>query len=139
MKKLALLTLLAISTTTFAGVNYGSIRLDDGKNIFRMDIGNEKENDSRELSRRVNRLERAVRELQNRIYDFEDDSVPATREVTVYTCVLPTSFDGTFIGKGKTEVEARANAVNSCKKAGAPFCYESNVRKCESSIEIEKL
>ena len=140
MKKIAvILALLTISTSSFARDNYGTISLNDGKNILRIDIGNERESDSRELSKRVARLERAVRELQNRIYDLEDDSGPTTREVKIFTCILPTSFDGTFIGKGKTEAEARASASNNCEKSGAPFCSDRYVKNCETSIEVESV
>jgi hypothetical protein len=140
MKRIiTLLALLTISTSTFARDNYGTISLNDGKNILRIDIGNERESDSREVSKRVARLERAVRELQNRVYDLEDDSLPATREVKIFTCTLPTSFDGTFIGKGKTEAEARANASNECKKGGAAFCNDRNIKSCETNIEIESI
>ena len=139
MKKIiAILTLVLLSTATFAG-DYGTIGLNDGKNILRIDIGNERDVDSRQLAQRITRLERAVRELQNRVYDLEDEAIPARREVKIFTCTLPTSFDGTFVGRGKTQGEARAEASNNCKEGGASFCNDSDIKSCESSIEIERL
>ena len=137
-KTLVLLALTLISTTSFAQ-DYGNITLSDGNTIFRIDVGNDREADSRRLSQRVNRLERAVRDLQNRIYDLEDNSRPTQREVTIYTCVLPTSFIGTYIGKAQTVVEARAQAVNSCSRAGGGIsCQDSLIDRCEKSIEIQR-
>ncbi len=138
MKKIITILSLVLSTTTFAR-DYGTINLSDGKNILRIDIGNEREFDTRQLVQRITRLERAVRELQNRVYDLEDEATPARREVKVFTCTLPTSFDGTFIGKGKTEAEARANASNACKRGGASFCSERDIKTCETNMEIETL
>jgi hypothetical protein len=136
MKKVITILALVLSTTTFAK-DYGSISLRDGGNILRIDIGSEQEANSRQLAQRVTRLERAVRELQNRVYDLEDDNTASRRETKVFTCTLPTSFDGTFIGKGKTEGEARANASNACEKGGAAFCSDNRIKSCETSIEIE--
>lgn len=138
MKKIVTILVLVLSTTAFAK-DYNFISLNDGKNILRIDIGNERDADSRQMARRITRLERAVRELQNRVYELEDDSAPARREITVYTCTLPTSFDGTFIGKGKTAAEARAIAVNKCEKGGGFPCSDNHIKSCETSVEIENL
>ncbi len=130
-------TTLLISSSAVFAQDYGNISLNDGKNIFRINIGNDRDRDVN-LSRRVVNLERAVRDLQNRVYDLQDYSVPARREVTIFTCTLPNPFRGTFIGKAKTETEARANAVNECKKGGAFPCTSDYVSSCETSIEIER-
>lgn len=114
----------------------GSISLRDGGQVVRINIGKEERQDNRSMSRRINRLERAVRALQNRVYDLEDDVGPVQTEVTIYTCTLPTSFDGTFIGKGKTEAEARANAVNACEAGGGFPCRDRRVKTCETNLEF---
>jgi len=151
LKTLLVLLALSLSVTSFAGDrdgrndrdprNGGGGRIDlrDGTTIVRIDIGDERETDSRAMMKRVANLERAVRELQNRVYDLEDDARPTTREVTVWTCSLPTSFDGTFVGKGKTETEARAAASNACTAKRSPFCSDFNIKKCEATKEIERI
>lgn len=138
MKKIITILALVLSTAAVAR-DYGTISLNDGKNIFRIDIGNDRDVETRQLVKRIVRLERAVRELQNRVYDLEDDAAPSRREVTIFTCTLPTSFDGTFIGKGKTAAEARANAVNKCEMGGGFPCNDSRIKSCETSTEIEIL
>lgn len=135
-KSLVLFTLALISTSTFAKDYTGGMSLRDGSRIIRIDIGKENDSDTRQLSKRVLQLERAVRELQNRVYDIEEDSRPSYREVKVVTCVLPTSFNGTFIGKASTEVEARALAVNNCKKGRGSFCNDNSITRCETSTEV---
>lgn len=134
----ALIESIILSTSSFAR-DYSSISINDGSNILRIDIGNDRDLDARQLVRRITKLERAVRELQNRVYDLEDDATPNQREVTVYTCALPTAFDGTFVGKGKTAAEARANAVNACHKGGGFPCSDDRVKSCETSVELETL
>jgi hypothetical protein len=138
MKKFITALALVLSTATFAR-DYGTISLNDGKNILRINIGNERDSDSRQLVQRITRLERAVRELQNRVYDLEDEANPTRREIKIITCILTTSAYGSFIGKGRTEAEARANASNSCERGGAPYCSDRNIKRCEASIEIETL
>ena len=96
----------------------------------------ERDTDARSQSQRVVRLERAVRELQNRVYDLEDSSRTSRREVTIYTCTLPTSFEGTFIGKATTLAEARAITVNQCNQGGGFPCRDGRIETCEKSSEV---
>lgn len=117
MKSLLVLLALTVSVNATAKDDRDSGRYtkNDGGTIIRIEVGSDRDSDSRQMMRRMVQLERAVRELQNRVYDLEDDSKPQTREVKVYTCVLPTSFDGTFVGKGSTEIEAKAKQVDLVK------------------------
>lgn len=132
----SLLSLFAISSASARPLDVGGmITLRDGGNVVRISVGEEERNDRRSMARRIKRLERAVRALQNRVYDLEDDANTAPREVTVHTCSLPTSFDGVFIGKGPTEIEARANAVNACELGGGFPCGENRVSSCATSVE----
>lgn len=135
LTSIAMLTLLS-STASFARSSdvTGSITLRDGGSVVRINVGREDDRDSRSMAIRLRRLESAVRELQNRVYELEDEG--RGREVTVHTCSLPTSFEGTFIGKGSTRVEARANAVNACERGGGFPCSESRIKACETSTQI---
>ena len=141
---ITILALLLLSTAAFSRDERdqrgqgrearGEISLNDGKNILRIDIGNDRD-EGRDLTQRIIRLERAVRELQNRVYDLEDDAKPS-RQVKVTTCILQTPFDGVFIGKGVNEIEARANAVRQCSpKVSFVFCSEDKIKKCEETLE----
>jgi len=134
----SLLVLLALTLTTSAFARDGRINTNDGGTIIRIEVGNDRESDTRETSKRIARLERAVRELQNRVYDLEDDQRPQTREQKVVTCALKTSFNGTFIGKASTKLEAQSIAIQQCEVAKASFCdfNLSQTLKCEESIEI---
>ena len=137
MKSLLVLLALTVSVTAMAKDDRdGRYTKNDGDTIIRIEVGNDRDTDSPQMMRRMVQLERAVRELQNRVYDLEDDSRPQTYEVKVFTCVLPTSFDGTFIGKGSTEIEAKAEASRACERSGALFCGVNRISKCESSVEV---
>ncbi|RYZ80486.1 MAG: hypothetical protein EOP04_25790 [Proteobacteria bacterium] len=50
-----------------------------------------------------------------------------------YTCVAETAFDGSFVGKGLTESEARANAKNACIDSGVSWVHCSRI-KCEKNF-----
>ena len=68
---LAVFALMALTSS----VSFSQeLDLANGEGPFiRIQIGSETSRDSRELTRRVHRLERAVRDLQNRVYNLEDN------------------------------------------------------------------
>ena len=99
----------------------------DDKPIVRISIGQDRNQDAH---RRIQRLEEAVRDLQDMVYDLQDDR--RDRIISEHVCVLKTNFDGSFIGKGSTRIEAEANAVRACKKADVSFCERSK-QICELS------
>lgn len=142
MKSILVLLALSLSVSAFAQDRRqmnGRLDLRDGSTIVRINVGSDRESDSRENSKRIASLERAVRELQNRVYDLEDETRPSTREVTVYACSLKSAFKGTFLGKGTTEVEAKTNAVQKCIQGSnndAFFCGEERIGRCDISKEI---
>lgn len=135
----SLLVLLALTLTTSAFARDGRINTNDGGTIIRIEVGNDRENDSRAMMRRMVQLERAVRELQNRVYDLEDDARPQTREVKIYTCHTYSDFGDSAIGAPAfTEMEARNNAKLACSKnRHEMFCR--NEAKCEMRIEYQRI
>jgi len=108
MKKImtivSLLTLVA-SSSAFAkkGDMAGSITLRDGAQVVRISVGDENRQDSQSMVKRINRLERAVRALQNRVYELEDSTLGEEKS---YNCSVLTCRESTSIH--------RANASN-CK------------------------
>lgn len=99
----------------------------DDRPVVRISVGQDRNQDTH---RRIQRLEEAVRDLQDMVYDLQDDR--RDRVITEHVCALKTNFQGTFIGKGSTKTEAQANAVNACKRSGAAFC-ESTQQQCEKT------
>lgn len=141
MKSLLVLLALTISVTAMArdDRNDGRYTKNDGGTIIRIEVGNDRDTDSRQMMRRMVQLERAVRELQNRVYDLEDDSRPQTREVKIYTCEVTSNFGESFIGApALTELEARNSAKTECAKKRNPMFCE-NTTRCESRIEIRRI
>lgn len=135
MKKLIVLGLLALMglSTAFAQRDLdGRVRTRDGHSIIRITVGDSRSD--RDLVNRVRRLEQAVMDLQDRIYDLEANDRPITRAVNVYVCSMTTSFDGTFVGKASTKIEAEAITRSKCTQARAAFCG-SNTVQCERTIE----
>lgn len=97
----------------------------DDRPVIRISVGQDRNQD---VHRRIQRLEEAVRDLQDMVYDLQDDQ--RERVVREHVCVLKTTFDGSFIGKGSTRVEAQANAVTACKRGRGSFC-ERTEQTCE--------
>ena len=94
------------------------------------------------LRRRLKKLERAVRQLQDRTFDLENapartvivptqPSQPVQpRGKTEYTCYVKTTFKGTVMGKGSTEAEARAAALRDCEAKDGGFDCDDAKLKC---------
>lgn len=133
-----LLALMMIMTCLTASAqsrrSEGRIDLRNGDSTVRISIGNDRA-DNYLLARRVRLLEEAVRDLQDQVYDLRENDVPRERSEKVVVCSLQTNFDGTFIGKASTRLEAEALARNNCQTAGASFCSSTEV-KCESRTVI---
>lgn len=142
MKSLLVLLALTLTTSAFAR-DYnrdGRVNTNDGGAIIRIEVGNERDNDSRAMMRRMVQLERAVRELQNRVYDLEDDARPQTREVRIYTCEMNSDFNELGIGApALTEIEARENARIACVKKANHEMFCRNTPRCETRIEIQRI
>ena len=71
---ISLIFLVTISASSAKSIDLdGSIILRDGSKVVRIDVGNEdKRGNGRSINKRIKRLERAVRALQNRVYELED-------------------------------------------------------------------
>lgn len=125
--------LLLVATTLTATAQSrdretGRIELRDGNTTVRISV-----NERRDLNLRVRMLEEAVRDLQAQVYDLRDQ--PRSRVVKSVVCALKTNFDGTFIGKASTRLEAEAIARSKCRDADASFCSTTEVQ-CEKQDEV---
>jgi hypothetical protein len=134
MKTLMALIFLCSSLTSSAqrsgrnGGESGRIILRDGQTTVRISV-----NDNDQLHYRVRLLEEAVRDLQAQVYDLRD-SEQRTRIVKSFVCSMVTSFNGTFIGKASSKIEAEAITRQKCGEARVIYC-SSNVVKCEVVTE----
>lgn len=136
MKKLSflILSLLILSTSAFAqrnggNNNDGSVVLRDGRRVILIQVGDDR--DERDMMKRVIRLEKAVMDLQNQVYQLQTN-IPG-REITV--CSGNFFSVGTIVAKAPTQTEARAKVISQCQsKDGGIFCKEKDVT-CETSLE----
>lgn len=131
MKKFSIIAIafLIMATSAFAQGrrnNHDSDIIRDGRTIIRINVGDDR--DERDLLRRVHRLEQAVRDLQDKIYELN-----SSREIKV--CSGDFFTIGTVIAKAPSELEARAIVMTNCqRKGGGIFCKEKDI-KCTTSIE----
>lgn len=137
MKKLIVL-ILALGTITSAFAQAGprteangSIKLGDGRNVVRISVGDDR--DERDMLRRIHRLEQAVRDLQDQVYQLQ--SAPQQVSVKVHVCTGKMFRAGQVTGKGSSRVEAIGNAMDDCSaKRGDIFCEEDKLR-CDTYQE----
>lgn len=114
----------------------GTLVLRDGERVVRVSVGDSNGRNSQEMARRIRTLEMAVRSLQDRVYELEDDTRVVTREVTSYFCAVPTQFNGVFTGTGATEIEARSSAANACYSRVGGFSCRTRDTTCEAKTEL---
>ena len=107
----------------------GRIVLRDGNSTVRINV-----NERSAMEIRMRLLEEAVRDLQAQVYDLRDDA--RTREVVLNVCTMSTTFNGSFIGKASTPIEAEAQARNSCHASRREYFCDSNRVLCQRSIEV---
>lgn len=93
------------------------------EDVFRIDFGQVKDRD-RDLQWRVSQLERAVDQLQRKVFELQFNNPPSRPGSNWTTCFIKTPFDGTFSATEPTETAARARAVERCEqnKKGSIFC-----------------
>jgi len=138
MKKFILLALALLSLSAVAqrrgDDRDGSLTLRDGRNIMRIEIGDDR--DDRDMLRRVRRLEQAVRDLQDQVYQLQSTPVAAPRRH--YVVCSGTYFRaGPLSARANTETEARASLMSQCaSRANQMFCgpLDGEVR-CERGQE----
>lgn len=134
MKALLALVVLSITVSSFAQTRTSSSRtridLGGGRSTVRIDLGTRTDLDQ---NARIRMLEEAVRDLQYQVYDLRDQ--PQTTVVRMNVCSLQTSFDGVFVGRASSRVEAEAIARNNCERGRGSFCSSARVN-CEVVDEI---
>ncbi len=87
---------------------------------------------NRKLRERIRILESAVQQMQADIDQLFRENRELKSAHTRYACYLKTPFDGTFLGKGSSLIEARAVALNQCEQKTMSWCKESRV-KCSKT------
>lgn len=115
----------------------GTVVLRDGRSIVRIEVGDDR--DDRDTLMRVRRLEQAVRDLQDKVYELQTNSAPRTRTVTTHVCSITTNFDGTFVGKASSRVEAEALARQKCQNQRVSFCTNTNVTPARCEVVQEEV
>lgn len=107
----------------------GRIILRDGNTTVRIGI-----NDRSDTAIRIRLLEEAVRDLQAQVYDLRDE--PRTQVVTMHVCTMNTTFNGSFIGKASSKIEAESITRNNCQRHGRESFCSSNRVTCERVDEV---
>lgn len=117
----------------------GNIRLSDGRSTVQISVGNQSSSNA-QLAARVILLERAVRDLQDMVYDLRLNDVPAITEIE-YTCRIETSFNRTYTATGLganeqiAENNAREAVMSKCRsnESFSSNCTERHIKRCYQS------
>ena len=139
MKLLAIVFLTVFSMATYAQSGAyggphggGHVTSHDGHDVEVVTEGN----GDRDLAQRVQKLERTVRQLQDRVFELENDPTPTPvpvpttppvvgRKCTIFVYGIP------FIGEGRDDTEALKLATLSCRiRFNESLCHTSYV--CEN-------
>lgn len=110
---LALAFLLSVSSTFAKSFHYSDS--DDDKKVIVIDVGSEEKTSKKDLEKRIYRLERAVRQLQDRVFDLEvENSDLKDDNKKKFTCYIKTNMKGTFTSTQKSLTQAKADVMKKC-------------------------
>ncbi len=111
---LSLVSLSALSQRRSSGNVRGGISIGNGDDVIRIDINN-RSRETRSLKQRVRKLERAVNQLQNMVYDLQDDRDVVVVDLQFKCKTVRTSWGTTYYGKpARTEASARESSIQAC-------------------------
>jgi hypothetical protein len=113
---------------TVMAVCFSSQAIDRGSIvIISPEKENFKHNDNTQLWRRIGRLEQAVSQLQQQVFQLSTAPVVASGYTT---CYIETPFDGTFSETSPTMTAAKAGAITKCtdKTKGSIYCSSDKVK-----------
>jgi len=97
---LSLVSLSALSQRRSSRHARGGISIGNGEDVIRIDINN-RSREARTLHQRVRKLERAVNQLQNMVYDLQDNTTVVDQEVS-YNCSVITCRQSASIHNAST-------------------------------------
>jgi hypothetical protein len=132
MKKYILGLVLAASVSSFALTQQEQARVYENLNVARQEIQTLKQM-LPGFARKV--VEPSLNSIDSKIALSQSIVGQApVQNVGGHVCVVKTSFDGSFIGKGDTQTEASYQAIQKCniETDNGIWCRESNM-KCEKS------
>lgn len=94
-----------------------------GEKVVYIDLGSESKSSRRDLEKRLYRLEKAVRQLQERIFDLEVENGELKKEndlandnVKKITCYIKTNSKGLFSSTQKSMTQAKAEVIQKCSE-----------------------
>lgn len=125
---LAFVVLVTLSFSSFAqrpSVSAtGRISIGGGRTIVGISVGEGRAN-REQLTRRILRLEQAVRDLQIQVYNLSQSDLPSRER---WECKV-TAFSDTYFGRGNSQNLARSNAQRAClEKRSSMFCKDDDIR-----------
>lgn len=95
--------------------------------LIRIEVGDRNNSSERELRERIWRLERAVDQLQQKVYQLQDEN---NRTAAEWVCTV-TALGSTYTGLGGSKAVAKANAIRNCKKVKGENTIFCDDPKCE--------
>lgn len=123
MKHIILLALTLVTLTGAAHAQRGPNR-DSRPSIVRIEVGDDR--DDRDMLRRLHKLERAVNELQNKVYDLQSAPV---RESGVY-CMVNNFHAGVIEATAPTRLQAETAIQIQFERKGKGIFYSASELKC---------
>jgi len=92
-----------------------SVHYSDDDKVIIIDAGSEEKSSKRDLEKRLYRLEKAVRQLQERVFDLEVENGNLKDDnKKKFTCYIKTNIKGTFTTTQNSLTQAKAEVMKKC-------------------------
>ncbi len=96
--------------------------------VFRIEVGKRASSSSSELQHRVWELERAVSQLQQKVFSLENKN--PTSPSDTWLCTVK-AMGNTYTGTGGSKAVAKSKAIDSCKAARGGDGFFCKDAECE--------
>lgn len=94
-----------------------SVHYSDDDKVIIIDVGNEERSSKKDLEKRIYRLEKAVRQLQERVFDLEVENGGLKEDnKKKFTCYIKTNMKGTFTTTQSSLTQAKAEVMRKCSE-----------------------
>lgn len=101
--------------------------------IILIDNDTDSRKSKKDLEKRIARLERAVRQLQDRVFDLENENnnlkgKDDDKSERKFTCYIKTMDKGVFTSTDESKTKAKADAMKKCS-AVIPYGFQCDENK----------
>ena len=85
----------------------------------------------KKLRKRLRRLEEAVLQLQDKVFQLEHQSPIVSKP---FVCILETKIHGTFMSRDRSRLGAQGKVFKKCEKKAGQYWCKKDLISCDNEV-----